>query len=292
MIIKKENGASAHRDKKIRMIMFLQRLVSGIGVLIVTGAVLLLFPAWAFALLVIAFIILGLNELFLLIQQKEIGVNRKLGITLGVLLAVATYYDYKIPYEWSFMLIPLICLIIFAVQFTKRDNRAVVSISTIFFGLVYVSWFLSFFIRLRSMPDLPSELMRKQLIVFLILVTKSGDIGAYFLGTRFGKHSLIPRISPKKTVEGMVGGLVMSVLVAVASHTFLPNFSYLRLAILGIVLGALAQVGDLSESLIKRDCQVKDSGGTLPGLGGVLDTVDSLLFTAPIFYFYLKVFML
>lgn len=118
--------------------MFLQRLVSGIGVLIVTGAVLLLFPAWAFALLVIAFIILGLNELFLLIQQKEIGVNRKLGITLGVLLAVATYYDYKIPYEWSFMLIPLICLIIFAVQFTKRDNRAVVSISTIF-----LAWFMS-----------------------------------------------------------------------------------------------------------------------------------------------------
>ncbi len=136
-----------------------------------------------------------------------------------------------------------------------------------------------------------TELLRKQLIVYLILVTKSGDIGAYFIGTRFGRHSLIPRISPNKTVEGMLGGLGFSVLVSLVSINFLPSFSLIRLLILGLVLGTLAQVGDLSESLIKRDCGVKDSGQTFPGLGGVLDTIDSVLFTVPIFYFYVKVFM-
>ncbi|NQT00040.1 MAG: phosphatidate cytidylyltransferase [Candidatus Omnitrophica bacterium] len=246
-------------------------------------------PAWVFAALVAIFIILGLNEFFLLIESKQIGVNRKLGITLGLVVALATYFDYKIPADWFFLFIPAICLIIFIVQFTKRDNRAVLSISTILFGLVYIAWFLSFLIRIRAMP-MGSETFRRFLIVYLILVTKSGDIGAYIIGTRFGRRSLIPRISPKKTAEGAFGGLMLSILVSLLSVSFLPGFSLVHLFVLGLSLGVLAQVGDLSESLIKRDCEVKDSGKTLPGLGGVLDAIDSLLFTAPVFYFYMKVF--
>ena len=136
-----------------------------------------------------------------------------------------------------------------------------------------------------------TELLRRQLLAYLILVTKSGDIGTYFIGKRLGKHSLIPRISPKKTVEGALGGLLFSVVVSLASIGFLPVFSLLHLFVMGLILGVLAQIGDLSESLIKRDCGAKDSGRTLPGLGGVLDITDSILFTAPIFYFYVKVFM-
>jgi phosphatidate cytidylyltransferase len=270
--------------------MLINRLITGLIITTVVGVILFVLPAWAFALLVITFIVLGLNEFFVLIESKEIGVNRKLGIVLGVVVAIATYFDYKIPYDWNFIFIPAICLIIFIVQFTKRDNRAILSISTIFFGLVYVSWFFSFYIRLRNMP-VGSELFRKQLIVYLIMVSKSGDIGAYFIGKWKGKHSLIPRISPGKTVEGMIGGLLFSVLVSLACVSFLPSFSLLHLFILGLLLGGLAQIGDLSESLIKRDCGAKDSGKTLPGLGGVLDIIDSLLFTTPMFYFYVKVFI-
>lgn len=268
----------------------LHRLITGLIITIISALVLFAFPAWTFAALVTVFIVLGLNEFFILIENKQIGVNRRLGIVLGAVVAVITYFDYKIPYDWFFVFIPAICLIIFIIQFTKRDNRAVLSISTILFGLVYVSWFLSFMIRIRTMP-VGTELLRRQLIAYLVLVTKSGDIGAYFIGTRLGKHRLIPRISPKKTVEGMLGGLLLSVLVSLACVKFLPSFSLLRLLILGLLLGALAQIGDLSESLIKRDCEAKDSGKTLPGLGGVLDALDSLLFTAPVFYFYVKVFM-
>lgn len=271
--------------------MLQRRIITSVSIITVVGSILLTAPAWTFALLITFFIVLGLNEYFLLIQRKDIGVNRKLGIALGVIVALATYFDYRIPYEWFFVFIPVICLTIFIVQFTKKDNGSILSISTILFGLVYVSWFLSFFIRLRNMPELGTELLRRQLIAFLILVTKSGDIGAYLVGMKFGRHKLIPRISPKKTIEGMLGGLLLSILVALSSHLFLPSFSLLRLLILGFVLGALAQVGDLSESLIKRDCGTKDSGNTLPGIGGILDSIDSLLFTAPAMYFYIKVFM-
>jgi phosphatidate cytidylyltransferase len=270
--------------------MFVNRLTTSLIITAVVAIILFAFPAWVFTILVTVFIVLGLNEFFTLIENKQIGVNRKLGIILGLVVALVTYFNYKIPSDWFFLFIPAICLIIFVIQFTKRDNRAILSISTILFGLVYVSWFLSFLIRLRTMP-VGTELLSRQLIAYLILVTKSGDIGAYLIGTRLGVHTLIARISPKKTLEGMLGGLSFSVLVSLACIGFLPSFSVPHLFVLGLGLGILAQIGDLSESLIKRDCGVKDSGRTLPGLGGALDTIDSILFTAPAFYFYVKVFM-
>lgn len=269
--------------------MFIHRLMTSLAITGACALSLFAAPAWVFAVLVTIFIMLGLNEFFILIENKKIGANRRLGIVLGVVMAAATYFDCKISSEWFFLFIPAICLAIFIIQFTKRDNRAVLSISIILFGLVYVSWFLSFLIRIRTMP-VGSETFRKLLIAYLLLVTKSGDIGAYIIGTKFGSHSLIPRISPKKTVEGALGGLLFSMVVSLFSAGFLPSFPLVRLLILGLILGILAQIGDLSESLIKRDCAVKDSGTTLPGLGGVLDTIDSLLFTAPVFYFYVKVF--
>ncbi len=270
--------------------MFIHRVMTSLAITAIAAVIIFVTPAWTFAIFITIFIVLGLNEFFSLAENKQIGVNKKLGIILGTVVPLATYFDYKIPQDWFFVFIPLICLIIFIIQFTKRDNRAILSISTILFGLVYVSWFLSFLIRVRTMP-LGTELLRRQLIAYLILVTKSGDIGAYIIGSSLGRHSLIPRISPKKTVEGMLGGLVFSIIVSLACIGFLPSFSFWRLFILGLFLGALAQVGDLSESLIKRDCGVKDSGKTLPGLGGILDATDSIIFTAPIFYFYVKVFV-
>jgi phosphatidate cytidylyltransferase len=104
-----------------------------------------------------------------------------------------------------------------------------------------------------------------------------------------GRHSLIPRISPSKTIEGTVGGLVFSIISAVVSKVYIPSFSYQHLVTLGVLLGILAQVGDLAESLLKRDCGVKDSGSSLSGFGGVLDLIDSLIFTTPIFYFYIRI---
>jgi phosphatidate cytidylyltransferase len=126
-------------------------------------------------------------------------------------------------------------------------------------------------------------------IAYLIAVTKIGDIAAYFIGSLWGRHSLIPHISPKKSVEGTLAGLSASVLVSAAFAGHLPvAFGAWQLAGIGLVTGIVAQCGDLSESLIKRYCGAKDSSRTIPGFGGLLDVMDSVLFTAPLFYFFLN----
>ena len=112
------------------------------------------------------------------------------------------------------------------------------------------------------------------------------------LSVRMGKRLLITRISPKKTLEGALGGLLFSLIAAIISKLYLPAMPFTHLLIMGVLIGFLAQLGDLCESLIKRDCGVKDSGTYLPGLGGVLDIIDSIIFTSPIFYYYIIHFKL
>ena len=167
-------------------------------------------------------------------------------------------------------------------QFKRRKNSGViVDISTTLFGILYVAWLFSFLIKIRYLPG------GTGLFVALLLMTKLGDIGAYLVGSIMGKTPLMPRISPKKTVEGAIAGLAFSIIGAFISNAFL-NFDTSHLILLGLSMGVLGQLGDLSESLIKRDCEVKDSGKILPGMGGILDEIDSLLFTAPVFYFYVS----
>ena len=184
------------------------------------------------------------------------------------------------------ILIVTACLLAFTMQLTRRDNARdhLVSTALTIFALFYIGWFFSFFVQLKILPN------GNNLVAFLVIVTKSADIGAYLIGSRFGKTELIPRISPKKTKEGTVGGIFFSVIVAVTLGKVLTGFAFSHLIILGFILATLGQVGDLAESLIKRDCGVKDSGKYFSGIGGVMDLVDSLLFTAPVFWFYVKTF--
>lgn len=126
-----------------------------------------------------------------------------------------------------------------------------------------------------------------KLVFFLLLVVWLGDSGAYYVGRQFGKHKLSPRISPKKTIEGMVGGFVASIITALVIHfTFFPEFPLLHAIIAGVILSFAGVVGDLAESMWKRSAAVKDSGTLIPGHGGFLDRFDSILFTAPILYCY------
>ena len=126
-----------------------------------------------------------------------------------------------------------------------------------------------------------------KLVFFLLLVVWLGDSGAYYVGKQFGKHKLSPRISPKKTVEGLVGGISASIIAALVIHfTFFPAFPLLHAIIAGVILSVAGVIGDLAESMWKRSAAVKDSGKLLPGHGGFLDRFDSILFTAPILYCY------
>jgi phosphatidate cytidylyltransferase len=126
-----------------------------------------------------------------------------------------------------------------------------------------------------------------KLVFFLLLVVWLGDAGAYYTGRMFGRHKLSPRISPKKTVEGGIGGVTTSVAAAVVIHsTFFPAFPLLHAIIAGVLLSIAGIVGDLAESMWKRSADVKDSGTLIPGHGGFLDRFDSIFFTAPILYTY------
>lgn len=265
--------------------MLIKRIASSIVLIAVAIVTLFFFPDWAFALVVATFIMFGLNEFFALVQQRGIPIRRYVGIILGIMIPLGIFFSFESP-DWEPFSITIVFIVVFVSQFTKRTNdQAIVCVATVLFGLLYISWFFSFLIKLKLLPDGVS------MVMFLLLVTKSGDIGAYVIGTSFGRHPLIPRISPKKSIEGTVGGFIFSVVVAIISKIFLPTVPLVHLITLGAGLGLLAQLGDLSESLIKRDCGVKDSGRFLPGLGGALDLMDSILFTAPVFYFYVKAFL-
>ena len=146
----------------------------------------------------------------------------------------------------------------------------------------YVGMLTGSLIRLRN--DFPEG---SKLVFFLLLVVWLGDSGAYYFGKSFGKHKLSPRISPKKTIEGLIGGIATSVIAAIVIHfTFFKSFPLIHAILAGVLLSFAGVVGDLAESMWKRSADVKDSGTLLPGHGGFLDRFDSILFTAPILYCY------
>ncbi len=158
-------------------------------------------------------------------------------------------------------------------------SSAIAIMATLYVGMLGGS-----LIRLRN--DFPESIGPK-LVFFLVLVVWLGDAGAYYVGKRFGKHLLSPRISPKKTIEGLIGGIAVSVLTAVVIHfTFFQAFPLVHAIIAGIILSVAGVIGDLAESMWKRSAAVKDSGTLFPGHGGFLDRFDSVFYTTPILYVY------
>lgn len=183
--------------------------------------------------------------------------------------------------------------------FATGEKRSIESIATTFFGLIYIGIPLSlllvivYFFSYRgiSAPFFQGSWW----VIYLIATTKSADIGGYFAGRYFGKRKIAVKLSPNKTLEGSIGGLFVSIAVSLLICALGKNiggvfssFSYLHALWLGALIGFLGQLGDLAESLLKRDAGVKDSN-TLPGVGGILDMVDSLLFTTPVMYIFLRI---
>jgi phosphatidate cytidylyltransferase len=151
-------------------------------------------------------------------------------------------------------------------------------------GVLYVGLTLSYLLLIRGLPD------GALLIFFVVLVSWAGDTGAYIVGKSLGRRALAPIISPKKTYEGLAGGLVLACLMALAARAwFLPGFSVVDCLVLGTLLTTAGLMGDLAESAVKRSAGFKDSGALIPGHGGMLDRLDSLLFTGPAFYYYVTI---
>lgn len=193
------------------------------------------------------------------------------------------------------VLVLAVAMVLFFLLHFKDSTDALFTIAVEFFGVVYVAAPLGLMLGVLypvAHNGVPQE--GRWWLVYLIFVTKIVDVGAYFVGRLWGKHKLSPNLSPKKTIEGAITGFISAVLASMLIHYagnrfFDGNFSLslIESIWLGMLIGVFGQIGDLAESLLKRDAVVKDSN-TLPGLGGVLDMVDSLLFTAPIVYFFIR----
>ncbi|HLW67182.1 MAG TPA: phosphatidate cytidylyltransferase [Gemmataceae bacterium] len=169
----------------------------------------------------------------------------------------------------------------------EATNRIAFSI----FAWVYLGLLSSFLAQIRWLPSGSGSSSRSALALALtIFVPKCCDVGAYLTGRAIGKHRMTPRLSPKKTWEGAAGGLVLANLVALAGVWFgdRPAWFWLKALGFGITVGIAGMLGDLAESLLKRESQKKDASQAVPGFGGVLDVVDSLLFAAPVAYLWLQ----
>ena len=258
-----------------------------------------------FFLLVMLFLaVTGLIEFYGLVAKRDLVCFRNWGIFGGALLMLGTFLQLTghigtqgsparvNDFETTFLILFVLGLCLR--QFVSKSNTAgILAISTTLFGLMYVPWLLNFLQKIQFFIFPPGyEGTGKFYVLYFIIVTKFSDTGAYATGSLIGKHKMIPRISPAKTWEGFGGAIVFSTLASLAfAHFFrakMFGMNWKHAIVLGVVLSACAVVGDLIESLFKREAGVKDSGKLFPGIGGILDLLDSLLFNAPIMYLYLR----
>jgi phosphatidate cytidylyltransferase len=249
--------------------------------------------------LLIFLAVAGLAEFYGLAEKRGLACFKWCGLIGGVLMMAGTFLHLTghlgindsparaNDFETGFLILFVLGLCVR--QFVSKTNTTgILTISTTLFGLMYVPWLLNFVQKINFFPGVEG----KYFLLYFILVTKFSDMGAYAIGSLIGKHKMIPRISPGKTWEGFGGAILVSTGASLAFVHFFGMHMFgmntLHAITLGVLLSSTAVIGDLIESLFKREAGVKDSGNFFPGIGGILDLLDSLLFNAPIMYLYLR----
>lgn len=260
--------------------MLTQRIISAlVGIPLVVIAV--WFGSIPLILLIGLIIVLGLREMNEMLAKLGLKPSIWLAVAGGLIMTAGAFL-YKDGYPGPTITIILFMHLLATVALYPRYS--LLDSAGTMMGTMYVG-LLNYFYLLRMMPD------GWVWLIFTLTATWATDTAAYFVGMAFGRRRIAPALSPKKTLEGAVGGFAGSILVAgVFSYiyTFLPMSKVL---LLGLSLGAAAQVGDLLESAFKRQAGVKDSSALIPGHGGILDRIDSALFTAPLVYYFVLLFI-
>ncbi|MFH1731289.1 MAG: phosphatidate cytidylyltransferase [Planctomycetota bacterium] len=286
------------------------RIVIGL-LLVLTLAVLLwldlTLPGFFLCIAAMAVTAAALHELFAMVAKVGLQPFRLTGIGFGI--ALLPYYMWSEVLEGllgpralaAFIIAPLLALILalMARAYTRPEGFGpqLKNIAVTLFGVLYIAVPMAFLVLTRFLTEQQRGKEGWDLVMLVLAVTKASDVGAYFTGSLIGRHKLAPRVSPNKTVEGSAGGIGASTLVAVIMvHSLnigtLLNLDHALFATIsfGIIIGVASQVGDLTESFIKRSAGAKDSGNLLPSFGGVLDLIDSFLVAAPVAYFVLAIF--
>jgi len=237
-------------------------------------------PSILFTLMVLITILLGLLEFNNLALPQSRQIQRLTGIGLGLILSILFVHGEARSFS-PFLVLMLLLLCVLYMATAEHLSSVISNLGITLFGIFYVGFLLSHIILIRNQTD------GRAWVLFLIITVWAGDIIALFSGTLFGKHKLYPKISPNKTYEGLLGAIVGSVVIGLLyASLFLPYLNKGVCILVTIGMGILGQLGDFTESMIKRSAQVKDSGSLFPGHGGVLDRIDSFLFSTP-FLFYL-----
>jgi phosphatidate cytidylyltransferase len=238
--------------------------------------------------LVTAIAVLTLREFYGLIRRIGIEPFDRFGLALAALLNLAPLY--LEPYGLRTQEILALAVIVFAIRILgeRHAHHRVETLAWTVFGLIYIPFMLQFLVRI-ILIDQPVATSGMVMCVWLIAVSKFCDVGALLAGLAFGKHKMAPGISPKKTWEGAIGGILVSAgvgaAIAILFAGYFPRaFTPVVAALVAAPVAALAIVSDLVESIIKRRANAKDAGQTIPGIGGVFDLSDSLILTAPVGY--------
>ncbi|MGZ5487108.1 MAG: phosphatidate cytidylyltransferase [Candidatus Aminicenantales bacterium] len=242
-------------------------------------------PGWAFFLFGVAFVLAALLEFYNLVGKKDLRPQKALGTVISLLVLV-TFYFRTIPLDGALCAGILVAGFYYVATINSAEKLAFfpASFATTLIGVFYVAFPLGFLFRIR-LEQGPFYLYFLAGIVFL------GDTGAFFIGKPFGRHKMTPIASPNKSWEGSAGGFLFAVGGALLARSLLlPSVPFATAVLTAIVVHAAAQVSDPLESLFKRAVGVKDSSNSLPGHGGFLDRIDSLILAGPLFYFIVKLF--
>jgi phosphatidate cytidylyltransferase len=267
-----EGAASARAGLGKRIVSALVLLP--IFVWIVVGA-----PAWVYGVMVVGVAALGQWEFTGMFERAGIRTFRVVGLVAGTVLT-ASFGVVAVDPPVAFTLVVL-SLLAASLHRLRSERSAWEPLAVTVLGICYVNWLLGYGLWLHRLEA------GTDWVLFLVAVTWLGETAAYAIGSLLGRRKLAPALSPKKTVEGAVAQLAMSVVAGVAGAAWLfPGLSALQASAIGLLLGIAGQVGDLAESALKRSVGTKDAGQLIPGHGGILDRIDGLLFNTPVLFYY------
>jgi phosphatidate cytidylyltransferase len=266
-------------------------------------ALLVIFSANAFFFLLLVSLLglAGLWEYFQMIEQSGMRCFKAFGLICGAAYFIGSFAffhlnGYGSAYDFEMVVLVIFLFGVFARQMFRPTTKQapLETMAYTLFGILYVAWLFNFLTKIVYVtPRASTGATTGQFyVLYLVVVTKFSDMGGYLVGSRIGRHQMMPHISASKTWEGFAGSLAFAIIGSYLLISIIPDrlakLNYLHGTVLGLLIGVAAVVGDLGESIVKRSTGVKDSGTVLPGIGGIMDLIDSLLFTGPLLYFYLR----
>ncbi len=280
---------------------FLSRLGSTLVLWIIVSLAVILKAPVLYLALICGVGLIAQWEFFQMLRASGVKTFSGTGTIIAAVLLIGSFFYYQVhgisnrlDFDAAMVLFLVIAVFLRQMCSPIRERESLQAVAFTLFGILYIPWMLHYASKIIFLtpPGADGAPTGQFYAFFAIVVTKFSDMGAYVFGSLFGRHHFMSHISPKKTWEGFCGAILSAMLGGAILYLLLrPQlslFGWPDVIRLGLLLGGVAVVGDLAESIIKRSTQAKDSSQILPGIGGILDLIDSLLFTLPILFFYLR----